>query len=104
MSLFKISKIQAREIIDCRGWTTVQADVWVNGRLIGRADVASGRSTGTHEAFVLHDGDQSRYRGLGVLKAVENVNKVIGPQLEGWDVTGQLRPVLISMIVLPGMM
>ena len=91
MSPFKISKIQAREIIDCRGWPTVQADVWVDGRLMGRADVASGRSTGTHEAFVLHDGDQSRYRGLGVLKAVENVNKVIGPQLEGWDVSEQRK-------------
>jgi enolase len=48
MSSFKISKIQAREIIDCRGWPTVQADVWVDGRLIGRADVPSGRSTGTN--------------------------------------------------------
>ncbi len=91
MYSFKISKIQAREIIDCRGWPTVQADVWVDGRLMGRADVASGRSTGTHEAFVLHDGVQDRYRGLGVLKAVENVNKVIGPQLEGWDVSEQRK-------------
>ena len=91
MYSFKISKIQAREIIDCRGWPTVQADVWVDGHLMGRADVPSGRSTGTHEAFVLHDGDQSRYRGLGVLKAVENVNKVIGPQLEGWDVSEQRK-------------
>ncbi|UCH21170.1 MAG: phosphopyruvate hydratase [Deltaproteobacteria bacterium] len=91
MSSFKISKIYAREIIDCRGWPTVQADIWVDRRLMGRADVASGRSTGTHEAFVLHDGDQDRYCGLGVLKAVENVNKVIGPQLEGWDVTEQRK-------------
>jgi enolase len=91
MSSFKISKIHAREIIDCRGWPTVQADVWVDGRLMGRADVASGRSTGTHEAFVLHDGNQDRYGGLGVLKAVENVNKVIGPQLEGWNVTEQRK-------------
>jgi enolase len=58
---------------------------------VGRADVPSGRSTGTHEVFVLHDGDRNRYRGLGVLKAVENVNKVIGPQLEGWDVSHQRK-------------
>ena len=91
MSSFKITKIHAREIIDCRGWPTVQADVWVDGRLMGRADVASGRSTGSHEAHVLLDGDKSRYRGLGVLKAVENVNNVIGPELVGWEVTEQRK-------------
>jgi enolase len=91
MSSFKITKIHAREIIDCRGWPTVQTDVWVDGRLMGRADVASGRSTGSHEAHVLFDGDPSRYRGLGVLKAVENVNNVIGPELVGWEVTEQRK-------------
>jgi enolase len=91
MTTFKITKICAREIIDCRGWPTVQADVWVGGRLMGRADVPSGRSTGSNEAFVLHDGDERRYRGLGVLKAVENVNNVIGPRHEGWDVTEQRK-------------
>lgn len=78
-----ISKVYAREIIDCRGWPTVQADVWVNGQLMGRADVQAGRSTGSKEAHVLIDGDKNRYRGLGVLKAVENVNKEIGPLLTG---------------------
>jgi enolase len=58
---------------------------------MGRADVPSGRSTGSHEAHVILDGDAGRYRGLGVLKAIENVNKVIGPQLEGWDVTEQRK-------------
>jgi enolase len=52
MSKAKISKIIAREIIDCRGWPTIQADVWVNGELKGRADVPAGRSTGTHSDVI----------------------------------------------------
>ena len=79
----KISDIRAREIIDCRGWPTVQADVYVESRLMGRADVPSGRSTGKHEAYVLLDGDKRRYRGLGVRKAVANVNNIIRPALIG---------------------
>lgn len=91
MSAFKISNISAREIIDCRGWPTVQADVWVDGELKGRADVAAGRSTGTHEAHELRDGDQKRYRGLGVLKAVENAKTKIRNALIGLDVTDQRK-------------
>ncbi len=101
MSSFTITKIKAREIIDCRGWPTVQADVWVDCRLMGRADVPAGRSTGSHEAHVLLDGDQGRYRGLGVLKAVDNVNKVIGPELVGWDVTEQ-RKIDLALKTLDG--
>ncbi len=101
MSSFKVSKIHAREIIDCRGWPTVQADVWVDGRLMGRADVPAGRSTGSHEAHVLLDGDQGRYLGRGVLKAVENVNNVIGPELVGWEVTEQ-RKIDLTMIEMDG--
>lgn len=101
MSSFKITKIHAREIIDCRGWPTVQADVWVDGRLMGRADVASGRSTGSHEAHVLLDGDQGRYRGLGVLKAVENVNNRISGELIGCDVTEQ-RKIDLAMLEMDG--
>lgn len=86
-----ITGICAREIIDCRGWPTVQADVWVNDQWMGRADVPAGRSTGSHEAHVLLDGDTGRYRGLGVEKAVANVNQVIGPALQGCDVTAQRR-------------
>ena len=86
-----ITGICAREIIDCRGWPTVQADVWVNDQLMGRADVPAGRSTGSHEAHVLLDGVPGRYRGLGVEKAVANVNQVIGPALKGCDVTSQRR-------------
>jgi enolase len=91
MPSFKISKIHAREIIDCRGWPTVQADVWVDDRFMGRADVPAGRSTGSHEAHVLHDGDLLRYRGLGVQKAVDNVNRVIGPALMGLNVSEQRK-------------
>ncbi|MGD8293312.1 MAG: phosphopyruvate hydratase [Desulfobacterales bacterium] len=101
MFSFEITKIKAREIIDCRGWPTVQADVWVDGRLRGRADVPAGRSTGSHEAHVLLDGDQGRYRGLGVLKAVDNVNSVIGPELVGWNVTEQ-RKIDLALKALDG--
>jgi enolase len=101
MPSFKITYIHAREIIDCRGWPTVQADVWVDGQLLGRADVASGRSTGSHEAHVLLDGDPSRFRGLGVLKAVDNVNNVIGPELVGWDVSEQ-RKIDLAMRAMDG--
>ena len=95
MSLYTISNVSAREIIDCRGWPTVQADVWVNGELKGRADVAAGRSTGTLEAHELRDGDNKRYRGLGVLKAVENVKTKICKALIGLDVTEQRKIDLI---------
>jgi enolase len=79
----------------------VQADVWVDGKLLGRADVPSGRSTGGREAHVLRDDDKSRYRGLGVIKAVENVNKKIGPALIGMDVTEQ-RKIDMAMKELDG--
>jgi enolase len=101
MSKFSISQITAREIIDCRGWPTVQADVWVDGKLMGRADVPSGRSTGAHEAHELRDGDAKRYKGFGVLKAVENVKKVISPALAGMDVTEQ-RKIDMAMKALDG--
>lgn len=101
MSKFKISKVFAREIIDCRGWPTVQADVWVNGELKSRADVPAGRSTGAHEAHELRDGDQNRYQGLGVLKAVSNVNKEINQALVGMDVTEQ-RKIDMTMKKLDG--
>jgi len=101
MSKFTISKVVAREIIDCRGWPTVQADVWVEGALKGRADVPAGRSTGSHEAHELRDGDQGRYNGLGVLKAVKNANSVIPDALRGMDVREQ-RKIDMTMIALDG--
>ncbi len=96
----KISGIHAREIIDCRGTPTVQVDVAVNGTLRGRADVPSGRSTGSYEAFEMRDGGQ-RYAGFGVLKAVENVNSTIAGELVGKDVTNQ-RYIDQLMIALDG--
>jgi len=97
----KITKVDAREIIDCRGWPTVQADVWIDGSLMGRADVPSGRSTGSHEAYVLVDSDMSRYKGLGVLKAIDNIKKILGPAIVGMDVTEQ-RTIDMTMIGLDG--
>jgi enolase len=91
MTLPLITDVRAREIIDCRGWPTVQADVYVNGGLAGRADVPAGRSTGSREAFVLIDGDPKRYRGLGMRKAVANVGGPIREALIGIDVTDQRR-------------
>ena len=96
-----IDAIKAREIIDCRSFPTVQVDVWCDGGLMGRADVPAGRSTGSHEAHELRDGDEDRYRGLGVQKAVANVNDVIGPALMGRDVRDQ-RKIDIAMIEMDG--
>lgn len=80
----KISDIKAREIIDCRGFPTVEVDVWVDGEMVGRADVPAGRSTGKREAVELRDGG-TRWAGQGTLKAVENVVEIIRPELLGWD-------------------
>ena len=99
MIKFSISKIAAREIIDCRGWPTLQADVWVDGVLSGRADVPAGRSTGSYEAHDLRDGDPKRYGGQGVLKATENVNTIISDALIGMDVREQ-RKIDFTMIAL----
>jgi enolase len=87
---FKITKMQAREIIDCRGTPTVQVDIWVDDVLRGRADVPCGRSAGSYEAFELRDGG-ARYNGLGVLKAVNNVNTIIAPEIVGTKVTDQKK-------------
>jgi len=101
MSKFSITKVTAREIIDCRGWPTVQADVLVDGKLMGRADVPSGRSTGAHEAHELRDRDKKRYQGLGVIKVVENVKTVLNQALIGMDVTEQ-RKIDMTMKTLDG--
>ena len=90
MSLI-IESVHAREILDSRGNPTVEVDVELEDGTIGRAAVPSGASTGKHEALELRDGnDKSRYLGKGVLKAVENVNEEIAPELIGLDVTDQL--------------
>lgn len=84
----KITKIQAREILDSRGNPTVEAKVWA-GAFVGAAAVPSGASTGTHEALELRDGDKKRFGGKGVLKAVENINGEIAKKLVGFSVLEQ---------------
>ena len=84
-----IEHVQAREILDSRGNPTVEAEVVLAEGETGRAAVPSGASTGEHEAVELRDGDKSRRHGRGVLKAVQNVNEVIGPALEGFDALDQ---------------
>ena len=80
-----ISKIYAREILDSRGNPTVEADVLLDSGTVGRASVPSGASTGIFEAVELRDGDQARYGGKGVRRAVDNITGVISPKLAGWD-------------------
>jgi enolase len=84
----KISKVLAREILDSRGNPTVEVEVVLSGGASGRAAVPSGASTGQHEALELRDGGR-RYLGRGVLKAVEHVNRSIGPKLRGRDARRQ---------------
>ena len=78
-----ICRVHAREVLDSRGNPTVEVDLWLAGGAFGRAIVPSGASTGRHEAVELRDGDPGRYGGLGVLKAVANVNEVISPDICG---------------------
>jgi enolase len=85
-----ISFIHAREILDSRGNPTVEAEVFLESGASGRAAVPSGASTGEFEALELRDGDPARFGGKGVLKAVENVNDVIAPELLGMDATDQV--------------
>jgi enolase len=84
-----IEQIVARQIFDSRGNPTVEVDVHTENGFIGRAAVPSGASTGSHEAVELRDGDKSAYMGKGVLKAVHNVNEIIGPELLGASVFEQ---------------
>jgi enolase len=88
MNDFRIASVHAREIIDCRGLPTLEVEVRLADNISGRAAVPAGRSTGTHEAFELRDGEK-RYHGMGVRKAVSNVNQLIAPALLGKDVTRQ---------------
>ncbi|PIT94619.1 phosphopyruvate hydratase [Candidatus Falkowbacteria bacterium CG10_big_fil_rev_8_21_14_0_10_39_9] len=85
----KIKQILAREILDSRGNPTVEAKVVLDNKLVAKAAVPSGASTGQHEALELRDGNQKRYSGKGVLKAVDNINKIIAPKLKGLDPTKQ---------------
>ena len=97
----KIQKIHAREILDSRGNPTVEVDVVLENGVLGRAAVPSGASTGENEALELRDGDKNRYLGKGTLKAVENVNTIIAPALEG-DCVFDQRALDYKMLALDG--
>lgn len=86
----KIKNIKAREILDSRGTPTVAAEVILECGCRAEASVPSGASTGQHEAVELRDNNPTRYFGKGVLKAVANVNEIIGPALEGMYVSDQM--------------
>jgi enolase len=86
----EILDVVAREILDSRGNPTVEVDVYLSTGDMGRAAVPSGASTGAGEAVELRDGDAKRYKGKGTLKAVENVNTKIAPNLVGMDVMDQV--------------
>ncbi len=81
----KITKVHAREVLDSRGFPTVEVDVELDSGHVGRAISPSGASTGVHEALELRDGDKARYNGKGVRKAVENVNGVLAKAAMGLD-------------------
>jgi enolase len=85
----KIKHIHAREILDSRGNPTIETEVILEDGSVGTASVPSGASTGEYEAHELRDGISNRYFGMGVLKAVENVNDIIGPELIGHSVFEQ---------------
>jgi len=85
-----ISDVYAREVLDSRGNPTVEVEIILESGAFGRAIVPSGASTGAHEAVELRDGDQDRFLGKGVLKAVENVNDLIAPEIIGMDALDQV--------------
>lgn len=85
-----IIDVYAREVLDSRGNPTVEVEVYTEDGGFGRALVPSGASTGEYEAVELRDGDKNRYLGKGVLKAVENVNEIIAPEIIGLEVADQV--------------
>jgi enolase 1/2/3 len=87
----KIKAVKGREILDSRGNPTIEVDVILDTGVVGRASVPSGASTGTREAVELRDGDKGRFLGKGVQKAVNNVNKIIGPVMVGMEPKDQKR-------------
>jgi len=87
----EITGIFAREILDSRGNPTIEVETVLDCGVVGRASVPSGASTGAFEAVELRDGDKKRYMGKGTQKAVENVNSIIAPELEGMDSIYQLE-------------
>lgn len=96
-----ITDVYAREVLDSRGNPTVEVEVRLESGALGRAIVPSGASTGAYEAVELRDGDKGRYLGKGVLKAVENVNSIIAPEIIGYDALDQVE-IDNKMIALDG--
>ena len=86
-----IEKVTGREIIDSRGNPTVEAEVWLSDGTVGRGAAPSGASTGIFEALELRDGDNKRYGGKGVLKAVSNINNTLNMSLKGIDPADIMR-------------
>ena len=84
-----IEFVHAREILDSRGYPTLEVEVYTADGAMGRAAVPSGASTGEHEAAELRDGDAARFLGKGVLQAVANVNDVLAPEIVDLDVLDQ---------------
>src|SRR3990170_2656388 len=87
----KIKKLLAREVLDSRGFPTVQADVILDNGLVGRSMAPAGASTGKREAAELRDGDAKRYLGKGVLRAIRGIHDEIAPKLVGQDPTQQAK-------------
>lgn len=85
----KIKEVKSREILDSRGNPTVETEVILENNIVGISSVPSGASVGAHEAIELRDGDQNRFLGLGVLKAVTNVNETLGKAVVGMEVQNQ---------------
>jgi len=86
----EIESVYGREILDSRGNPTVEVEVIVEGGYIGRAAVPAGATTGAFEAVELRDGDKNRYLGKGVQKAVDNIDDIIAPEIEGMNVFDQI--------------
>ncbi|HEX9110316.1 MAG TPA: phosphopyruvate hydratase, partial [Terriglobales bacterium] len=101
MPLTTIAEIRGRQVLDSRGNPTVEAEIFLVGGVSARAIVPSGASTGEHEAVELRDGDEQRYKGKGVLKAVEHVNGEVAEALVGVDAAEQ-RQLDARMIELDG--
>src|SRR5258705_2860178 len=85
----EIRATHAREVLDSRGNPTVEVEIWLESGAFGRAIVPSGASTGKREAVELRDEDDNRYGGKGVRRAVQNVNEVIAPEIEGLEAGAQ---------------
>ena len=90
MNYLEIESVIGREILDSRGNPTIEVEVELESGAVGTAAVPSGASTGENEALELRDGDKKRYGGKGVLKAVENVNEKIFPEVEGMEALDQI--------------